>query len=76
MSRSKGLGRALKEWKILSRLGTLGRAFCSKGGPLESGHQMVRLDSKGTKKGREGKMVPYNSRVLATPERSHESRMN
>ena len=76
MSRSEGLGRALKEWKILSRLGTMGRAFSSKGGPWESGHQMVRLDSKGTKKGREGKMVPYNSNVLATPERSRKSRMN
>ena len=54
----------------------MGRAFSSKRGPLESGHQMVRLDSKSTKKGREGKMVPYNSSVLATPERSHESRMN
>lgn len=76
MSRSEGLGRALKEWKILSRLGTMGRAFSSKGGPWESGHQMVRLDSKGTKKGRESKMVPYNSSVLATPERSRKSRMN
>ena len=54
----------------------MGRAFSSKRGPLESGHQMVRLDSKSTKKGREGKMVPYNSSVLVTPERSHESRMN
>ena len=54
----------------------MGRAFSSKGGPWESGHQMVRLDSKGTKKGRESKMVPYNSSVLATPERSRKSRMN
>lgn len=44
--------------------------------PLGVGPSEVRLDSKSTKKGHEGKMVPYNSSVLATPERSHESRMN
>lgn len=49
---SEGSCRALKEWEILSGLGTKGRAFSPKGGPqhgtpLELNHQLVRLDSTG-----------------------------